>query len=293
MPRSVAIPWHRIATAQGRPAILSYATYALDNWRRLDPTAPVKLGNIALLQNFLGGIDEEWFIVVHVDIEAKASAAIAALPRAQASAEAGDVDGVTSQARIVRDSIRAMYATLLRMPDHCDPYIYYQRVRPYIHGWKDNPALPAGLIYDGVEAYGGEPQHFRGETGAQSSIVPSLDAFLGVAHKSDPLRPYLLEMRDYMPPAHRDFIGSIESGASVRDFVVAHSSGEPALTDVYNECLHTLGMFRSQHLEYAGRYIFLQHKKGPNNPTSVGTGGTPFMPYLRKHRDETTRHLIG
>jgi hypothetical protein len=24
----------------------------------------------------------------------------------------------------------------------------------------------------------------------------------------------------------------------------------------------------------------------------VGTGGTPFMPYLRKHRDETAAHVI-
>ena len=33
------------------------------------------------------------------------------------------------------------------MPERCDPYIYFHRVRPYIHGWKDNPALGAGLIY--------------------------------------------------------------------------------------------------------------------------------------------------
>ena len=35
------------------------------------------------------------------------------------------------------------------MPEKCDPYIYYHRVRPYIFGWKNNPDLPEGLIYDG------------------------------------------------------------------------------------------------------------------------------------------------
>ena len=57
--------------------MLSYASYALDNWRRLDPASPIELGNIALLQNFLGGLDEEWFVLVHVDIEAKAGKALA------------------------------------------------------------------------------------------------------------------------------------------------------------------------------------------------------------------------
>jgi len=40
-----------------------------------------------------------------------------------------------------------MYATLKRMPERCDPYIYFHRVRPYIHGWKNHPDLPAG-VYD-------------------------------------------------------------------------------------------------------------------------------------------------
>ena len=33
-----------------------------------------------------------------------------------------------------------------RMPERCDPYAYFERVRPYIHGWKDNPALPNGVM---------------------------------------------------------------------------------------------------------------------------------------------------
>ena len=40
---------------------------------------PIELGNIALLQNFLGGMDEEWFILVHVDIEARAGSALAGM----------------------------------------------------------------------------------------------------------------------------------------------------------------------------------------------------------------------
>ena len=77
------------------------------------------------------------------------------------------------------------------MPEKCDPYIYYHRVRPYIFGWKNNPDLPDGLIYDGF--FQAKPQLFRGETGAVSSI-PSLTLF-NVHHEKDELRDYLDEMK--------------------------------------------------------------------------------------------------
>ena len=57
----------------------------------------------------------------------------------------------------VEASQRSMYATLQRMPEHCEPFIYYHRVRPYIHGWKNHPDIPEGVIYEGVDAYRGRP----------------------------------------------------------------------------------------------------------------------------------------
>lgn len=45
-------------------------------------------------------------------------------------------------------------------------------------------------------------------------------------------------------------------------------------------------LFRSTHLEYARNYIAKQSQGGKRNPTDVGTGGTPFVPYLNKHRVE-------
>ncbi len=45
-----------------------------------------------------------------------------------------------------------MLETLRRMPEFCDPYVYFHRVRPYIHGWKDNPAVPDGVVHEGVGA---------------------------------------------------------------------------------------------------------------------------------------------
>lgn len=290
LPARLAKPWHEIATRSGRPPVLSYASYALDNWRRLDEARGPELGNIMLLQNFLAGEDEEWFILIHIDIEHRAAPAINALHPAMEAAERGDAEMLVRQLRTVADALQGMYATMRRMPERCDPYIYYHRVRPYIHGWKNHPDLPEGLIYEGVGEYAEAPQQFRGETGAQSSIVPCLDAMLGVGHKEDLLKTYLMEMRTYMPPGHRRFMESLESRPPVRDFVLREGSSE--LTSVYNACVDLVERFRSLHLEYAATYIYKQAQTDPKNPHAVGTGGTPFMKYLKKHRDETSEHSI-
>ena len=65
---------------------------------------------------------------------------------------------------------------------------------------------------------------------------------------------------------------------------------DAALGEAYNLCLEGLEAFRSIHLQYAATYIHQQAQHGDANPNAVGTGGTPFMTYLKKHRDETGAH---
>lgn len=298
LPPQLAKPWYDVAQRLGRPPVLSYASYALDNWRRLDKTKPIQLDNIVLLQNFLGGLDEEWFVVVHIQIEREAGLGLAGLLRAIQGA-AGDKDeevllGLTSLA----SAQTAMRATLLRMTERCDPYVYYNRVRPYIHGWKNSPTLPDGLVYEGVGSFAGHPQHFRGETGAQSSIVPCFDAGLGIAHAPDPLTQYLQEMRDYMPQPHRSFIQVLEAATDDRGrpllagYVRDRKFSSPDLWAAYCNCIDLLAKFREVHIGYADSYIHRQQQSHVTNPTTVGTGGTPFMQYLQKHLDETKQALI-
>jgi indoleamine 2,3-dioxygenase len=291
LPARLAAPWYEVAQSLGRPPVLSYSSYALHNYFRFDPVREIELGNIGLIQNFLGGIDEEWFILIHVEIERKAAPAMAALHDCLDAAESRQAEQLEALLLHVESSLRSMLVTMRRMPEWCDPYIYYHRVRPYIHGWKNHPDLPDGVIYEGVDAYRGRPQQFRGETGAQSSIVPALDAMLGVRHQSDELTVYLQEMRTYMPPEHRAFIESLEKRAPVRGFV--ERSGSSSLTVAFDGCVGALEEFRSLHLEYAAKYIFHQAQTDAKNPHSVGTGGTPFMDYLKKHRDETGHSRLG
>ncbi|MEK7627966.1 MAG: hypothetical protein AAB421_00930 [Patescibacteria group bacterium] len=284
IPKSVAAPLVAVSKAVGRPPILSYASYALNNWRRLDLKGSIALGNIVLLQHFLGGLDEEWFTLVHIDMEARAGEALVAATRAQEAALSFNTQALERCLRTMNRSLEQVYATFCRMPERCDPYIYYNRVRPFIHGWKNHPLIPEGVIYEGTE-YGDAPQQFRGETGAQSSIVPVLDAVLGVTHAQGMLSEHLAEMRAYMPMPHRALIAAVEARPSIRAFVATRRE----LAPVFNRCAETLYAVRKKHLEYAVSYIHKQsriHDQGAN-PAAVGTGGTPFMPSLAKHLEET------
>ena len=251
-----------------------------------------------LLQNFLGGLDEEWFVVVHIQIEYQAGPGLEGLVRAINAASNGEDDEVLLGLQALASSQSAMRDTLLRMKERCDPYVYYTRVRPYIHGWKNSPSLPDGLIYDKVEAYAQQPQQFRGETGAQSSIVPCLDAGLGIHHAPDPLTVYLQEMREYMPPQHRVFIEALESKtngqgrALLSGYVHDRRQHHPGLWSAYCTCVDLLAQFREIHIGYADSYIHRQHQTSATNPTAVGTGGTPFMTYLQKHLDETRQAIV-
>lgn len=290
LPASLAQPIVALADALDQAPLLPYSAYVLDNWMRIDKAAPITLDNICMVQNFLGGQDENWFVLIHVAIEAEAGAALALAVQLIAASDAGDGACVTRLLEEMDATWNRVNALFDRMPERCDPYIYYQRVRPYIHGWKNNPALGEGLIYEGVARFGGKPQAFRGQTGSQSSIVPTMDALFGVGHENDPLREFLNELHQYRPVKHRRFIEDVGAASGLRGFAIA--KGDTAMKAAFNACVEQVARFRTRHLEYAASYINKQASSGAGNDTEVGTGGTPFMKYLKKHRDENRAQTI-
>ena len=285
LPEALAKPWVEVAKHLGRPPILSYASYCLDNWFLINEDEGISLENVGLINNFLGGVDEDWFVTIHICIEDAASDAIEACQKIAQCDETSSEKEILNLLNQIAESMKKVNLIFARMPEKCDPYIYYHRVRPFIFGTKDNPDLRKGLIYEGQ--FENKPQFFRGETGAQSSIIPSLDGALQISHTKDNLRHYLNEMRDYMPPKHREFINSLENKSMLKQLI----SDSNKLIKKYNDCLEEIKVFRAMHLEYAGTYIHkqsqIENPFGRGGSTITGTGGTPFMKYLKKHRDET------
>lgn len=271
IPAPIAKPLVRLAQHVQRPPILSYASYCLHNWRRIDASGPVALGNIALQQNFSmpgdGKSDEDWFILVHVDIEARAGAALNAVRDMKAVVANRDIPKLETLLEKANASLHAMNQTLNRMPEECSPDVYFRKVRPYIFGFND-------IVYEGCCQ--NAPQSYRGETGAQSSIVPTMLIVFGIQHKNSMLTKHLEDMRNYMPAPHRQFI---QEQVSIRDTVI--KSDTPKVKELYNACLAEIIAFRSRHFEYAVNYI----EKKVDNP--IATGGTPYVPWLRQLIEET------
>jgi indoleamine 2,3-dioxygenase len=290
LPANLARPIVALAERLGQAPLLPYSAYVLDNWSRIDKAGPINLENIRMGQNFLGGADENWFVMVHVAIEAEAGVLLDNAVGLVAVAKAGDAAEAERLLVEMDAAWERIYAHFARMPERCDPYIYFQRVRPYIHGWANNPALGEGLVYEGVEHFERRPQAYRGQTGSQSSIVPAMDALFGVGHSDDPLKRFLDELHQYRPVPHRRFVEDLAKHSTLREFV--GESGSASLKEAFNACIEQVARFRTRHLEYAASYINKQMASNPGNDPDVGTGGTPFMKYLKKHRDENRAQVI-
>lgn len=61
------------------PPLLTHTSLVLHNWHRLDPSGPVRAENLACNCRFLGGLDETWFYIATVEIEARGGGVFGAL----------------------------------------------------------------------------------------------------------------------------------------------------------------------------------------------------------------------
>ncbi|HEV3214699.1 MAG TPA: hypothetical protein VGZ27_03205 [Vicinamibacterales bacterium] len=267
LPANLARPLVKACALLGRPPILSYDGYALYNWKRYDPAGPIALGNIDTLQNFVHLYDEHWFILVHIEIEAIAARILAAIARSARAVGDRDRDAVSWILRDIASAVWEQAAVLRRIPEKMDAALYHRTFRPYIRFFEN-------VIYEGVDE---RPMNFRGETGAQSSVMPSLVAFMKIRHRQSLLTDHLAEIRRFMPPLHRQAIAEIEALPSPRELA------EP---EAYNDVLEAMATFREIHYKWAQEYV----NQRVDDPR--GTGGTPFMIWLKQLIDETRAHRL-
>ena len=273
LPANLALPLCRACKLLNRPPILSYDGYALYNWKRFDKNGPIALGNIDTVQNFVHLYDEHWFILVHVEIEAIAARILDAIATVQSALDANEPGPIDDAVRDIAGAISEQVQVLRRIPEKMDPALYYKTFRPYIRFFENveyEAEVAGGRVAAGSAAR--LRINFRGETGAQSSIMPLLVAFMKIPHRPSMLTNHLIDMRNYMPAEHRALIAAVEAMLSIRSMASKQN---------YNAVLDAMAEFRSVHYGWAQEYI----ERRTDDPR--GTGGTPYMEWLKQLIDET------
>ncbi len=278
LPANLALPLCRACKLLNRPPILSYDGYALYNWKRFRSDGPIALGNIDTVQNFVHLYDEHWFILVHVEIEAIAARILDRIATVQAALDANAPGPIDDAVWDIAGAINEQVRVLRRIPEKMDPALYYKTFRPYIRFF-ENVEYEADV--EGARVAAGSAVRlrisFRGETGAQSSIMPLMVAFMKIPHRTSMLTAHLIDMRNYMPAEHRALIAAVEAMPSIR--AVASEQN-------YNAVLDAMAEFRSVHYGWAQEYI----NRWTDDPR--GTGGTPYMQWLKQLIDETLAFKI-
>lgn len=297
LPRNIAIPYCKLSEKLGLPPILVYADCVLANWKKKDPHGPMTYENMDILFSFPGGDCGKGFFLISLLVETAAASAIQVIPTIYEAMKYRNMDSLHMALSDIASCLKKAYKVFQDINGHVDPDKFFGILRIYLSGWKGSSQLPDGLIYEGVWD---TPKKFAGGSAAQSSIFQCFDVLLGIQQsaggESD---EFLKEMRTYMPPAHREFLHSLESNPSVREFV--RSEKDPKLQDAYNKCVNAMVTLRKYHLFIVNKYIVMPARKqaeqsqaseDSSEKENKGTGGTDIMTFLNDVRSTTEKHVL-
>lgn len=143
----------------------------------------------------------------------------------------------------------------------------YTSFRTFIFGITSQSMFPNGVIYEGVSE---EPMSFRGESGANDSMIPMCDNLLQIQMPETPLTDILKDFRQYRPGNHREFLEAVRDASQqvgVREF----AKGDPVSAALYLRALDQVRDFRWRHWCFTREYI-LKHTAHP-----TATGGSPIV----------------
>ncbi|XP_058526385.1 indoleamine 2,3-dioxygenase 1 [Ochotona princeps] len=298
LPRNIAVPYCQLSEKLGLPPILVYADCVLANWKKKDPSGPMTYENMDILFHFPGGECSKGFFLISLLVELAAASAIKIIPVLFSAVQQQKQDSLQKALEDISGCLKKALKVFEQIHEHVDPKLFFNVLRIYLSGWNDNSQLPEGLLYEGVWD---TPRKCAGGSAAQSSIFQCFDVLLSIRQSDggESAAAFLQEMRTYMPPAHRGFLGSLEAAPSIREFVL--SKKDAGLREAYDKCVKALVDLRNYHLQIVTKYIVIpaRQKSGKNGkaeePSELenqGTGGTDVMNFLKTVRGTTEKSLL-
>ena len=127
-------------------------------------------------------------MVISVAVEAQGSKLISLMRDAMKAVAANDTELLTALLYSFADGLNNLAIVLRKMYTHNDPAVFYHQLRPFLAGSKNmaHAGLPRGVYYDtGDDAERpGSWMQLSGGSNAQSSLIQTLDIFLGITHSA-------------------------------------------------------------------------------------------------------------
>ena len=302
---------------------MEYAgSYALYNYKLDDPSKGLEYSNLRLIRAFEHGLDptssEAGFVLVHIDMVKNSGPLVAGVMecldvcRAAMSTASSthDQDTLLSSRRTLNQglskilsTLRLINATMETMWQKSKPGSYTS-FRTFIFGITAQSMFPNGVIYAGVpNPDSPDPNHptplsFRGESGANDSMIPLMDNFLQIPMPDTPLTEILDDFRSYRPSNHRAFLAWVKGNArmlNLRDWITSpkldvspddldHELWQSRRT--YLQILNQVRDFRWRHWCFAKEYILKQ----TSHPTA--TGGSPIVTWLPNQLEAVLADMV-
>ncbi|KAG5959879.1 hypothetical protein E4U57_000456 [Claviceps arundinis] len=308
LPRNIARPIARCAEIAGFLPFMEYAgSYALYNYRLEDPFRGLEYDNLRLIRAFEHGLDpsssEAGFVLVHINMVKNSGPLIAGTVKClDIGSRLSTSLGTTQERASFNEGLSGILGALIKINAAME--IMWKKSRPteytsfrtFIFGITSQSMFPNGVVYEGLND--DEPMSFRGESGANDSMVPLMDNFLQVPMPDTPLTEILQDFRKYRPSNHKDFlhhVKQVSESHDLRGFALAlrEKSAMDEQKDLVRESrslwlrvLDQVRDFRWRHWCFAREYIL----KRTAHPTA--TGGSPIVTWLPNQLEAVLAEMV-
>lgn len=280
LPLNISSPLLLLSEKLGAKPFMEYAlSYALYNWKKVNESGAVTYDNLQLVRSFSGEESESGFILVHVSMVAHTKDIVKYCLEILEHARNTDRNAFNNALRNYQQTMRKINMEMDTMWKRSKPEDY-EKFRTFIMGIKGQPMFPNGVHYERRDPQTGEvkqmgPFQFRGESGANDSIIPTCDNLLQLTENmpNNPLTEILKDFRTYRPVQHNTWLTFVQENAKllgIKKFALENSES----SFLYLTILDEVRDFRNRHWNFTKEYI-LRRTLHP-----VATGGSPIVTWL-------------
>jgi len=272
LPKNIAVPLVKVSNKINSKPFMEYAlSYALYNYKKLNHSNGLNYDNLALIRAFAGSESEKGFVLNHVTMVSYSPGLVRYAVGTLNAAETNDRAKFDNSMSGLFETYESINREMEMMWSRSVPEDYV-KFRTFIMGTKNQTMFPDGVVYEGVSD---DPVTYRGESGANDSMIPLGDNLLQISElmPDNPLTEVLRDFRSYRPTNHREFLEFVQAKAMMVG-VKQYAMKDANSAAIYLSNIDQIRAFRHRHWNFTKEYI-LKHTSHP-----VATGGSPIVTWL-------------